>query len=609
MNESHAPTHLLERVEIETPEHVSFSYEVAGLGSRFCALWIDSVLMLLGGSLLFLALVVLLPITAPLGEWVQWITTAWVLFFVLLALFLLYWAYFLFFESRWDGQTPGKKVMKLRAVAEAGHPLSPGAAAVRNLLRAVDMQPGGTYFVGAATILLNRQSRRLGDLAAGTVVIRERIVSGHADAFGGEGASGATPVVEGPPRLGEQELALLEGFLSRSGQLAEPVRQRVRSQLLSLARARYAQVAGEEEWAFLERVRSEEHGRRRAAGTGRPPHTQSEVHARFVRAKEPRWRLFASYLARTRRRGLRGLTPSELSEMAELYRETAADLARARTYRAEPRLLFQLERLVGAGHSAFYRRRSFGLRGVWRFIRHEFPALVRRLALPIGISGAALLLPALIAYARVALEPEVAYSLLDPEILMRAESAPDRIAEGRGYVEIPSPFMPLVAGGIIANNVQVTIMAFGLGITAGLGTLLLLLFNGVHIGATLALFDSAAAGTYLWSFVLPHGIVELTAAAIAGGAGLWMGSALVLPGEQTRREALVERGREAVQLLLGTTLLLVLAGLVEGFVSPSALPAEAKMGFGFLLGALLVAYLSFTGTEEPSAVEEGSRRS
>ncbi|MGH7546357.1 MAG: stage II sporulation protein M, partial [Gemmatimonadota bacterium] len=157
------------------------------------------------------------------------------------------------------------------------------------------------------------------------------------------------------------------------------------------------------------------------------------------------------------------------------------------------------------------------------------------------------------------------------------------------------PFMPAFAGGIIANNVQVTFLAFALGITAGLGTLVLLLFNGLHIGATLGLFDGRGLGAYLWAFVLPHGIVELTAAAIAGGAGLLLGSALVLPGEQTRREALVERGRVALRLLVGTSALLVLAGLVEGFVSPSSLPPGVKIGFGLTLGVLLYVYLVRAG--------------
>src|SRR5690606_10107632 len=96
---------------------------------------------------------------------------------------------------------------------------------------------------------------------------------------------------------------------------------------------------------------------------------------------------------------------------------------------------------------------------------------------------------------------------------------------------------------------------------------------------------------YLWTFVLPHGVIELSAITIAGGAGLWLGSALVLPGRLTRREALERRGREAVGLIAGTTLLLIVAGFIEGFISPSSLPREVKLGLASLFLIGLIGYL------------------
>jgi uncharacterized membrane protein SpoIIM required for sporulation len=125
--------------------------------------------------------------------------------------------------------------------------------------------------------------------------------------------------------------------------------------------------------------------------------------------------------------------------------------------------------------------------------------------------------------------------------------------------------------------------------------------NGVLLGGVAGLFNARGLNLYLWSFVLPHGVLELTAICIAGGAGLWLGSALVLPGRRTRRSALVRRGREAVSLLGGTVVLLVLAGLVEGFVSPSTLPAAAKLAFGALSGLVLFAYLHGAGRSTAAA--------
>jgi uncharacterized membrane protein SpoIIM required for sporulation len=163
--------------------------------------------------------------------------------------------------------------------------------------------------------------------------------------------------------------------------------------------------------------------------------------------------------------------------------------------------------------------------------------------------------------------------------------------------------MPVMASGIIANNVQVTFVAFAGGILAGIGTVLALVFNGVLLGGVAAAFANQGQSLHLWTFVLPHGIIELMAIAIAGGAGLWLGSALWMPGRRTRREALTMRGREAVGLIAGTTLLLIVAGLIEGFVSPAPIPRAAKLGFALLTAVLLALYLLFGGraTEDRAA--------
>lgn len=583
---------ILDTVEIETPEHVVFSYEIAGLGSRFVALFIDTTLYVLG--LLGLAyLISLSPDPVPAGA--EAIAPQWAAFLGILVLFVLYWGYFLAFEAAWDGQTPGKRWLGIRAVADGGFPITPSAAVIRNLLRLVDLQPVGFYFVGAVTMLMNREAKRLGDLVAGTVVIRDR-PSGDSLSAALEAEAAGSEEIAGAPQLSDREFALVDRFLARRRHLAAEARLRLETELARTLGERYAEAAAESPGDRVERAWRAERARRyRRVQSSRTTDATTALAERFVRLKQPRWRAFAERLLGTRRRGLVTLGPDELSEFAGLYRETAADLARARTYGVERGALLQLERLVAAGHSLFYRRRRRVPAHFLTFLRRGFPRLVRRQWIPVTVAGAVLFLPALIGYVRVRAEPDAAHELLHPQIIARADEAPDRIAEGRGYVEIPSPFMPVFAGGIIANNVQVTFLAFALGVTAGLGTLFLLLFNGLHIGATLGLFDARGLGAYLWSFVLPHGIVELTAASIAGGAGLLLGSALVLPGEQTRREALVERGRLALRLLVGTSALLVLAGLVEGFVSPSPLPPEVKIGFGLILAVLLYVYLVRAG--------------
>jgi len=120
----------------------------------------------------------------------------------------------------------------------------------------------------------------------------------------------------------------------------------------------------------------------------------------------------------------------------------------------------------------------------------------------------------------------------------------------------------------------------------------------VQLGAVAAVFANYGVNMQLWSFILPHGVIELTAICIAGGAGLWLGSALLLPGRITRREALVVRGREAVSLIGGTATMLVVAGMIEGFISPSDLPREVKLTLAALFALLLVAYLALAGRDD-----------
>jgi uncharacterized membrane protein SpoIIM required for sporulation len=143
-----------------------------------------------------------------------------------------------------------------------------------------------------------------------------------------------------------------------------------------------------------------------------------------------------------------------------------------------------------------------------------------------------------------------------------------------------------MASSIITNNVQVAFAAFAFGITAGLLTVWILLSNGVSLGAVFGLYASKGIGKLLLAFVAPHGVLELAAICISGGAGFLLAGALLLPGARTRRTALVENGRRAIRLVAGSAFLLVVAGTIEGFVSPIEWwPLELKLAVS---GATLV---------------------
>ena len=583
-----ATAHLLSdrQVDVETPEHVAIGYELADLGSRFTALLID-------GLLIFLAL---------LGTWRGLYALASMvglrsailgvgLGITIFLAFVLQWGYFVFYEGLRDGQTPGKRRMGIRVVHDGGFPVTVRAAAVRNLMRIIDIQPAGSWGVGGLAMMLHPQTKRLGDLAAGTVVVRDR--TGQPIP---EEAARSEAVPLGPPRLTDDEFTTLQIYVSRRAGLEGPIRAELSRKLMARVERHVAQDARRWELtpdAFLGTLQEEELARRQAAGAGGRSGTAQAT--ALVRRQRAQWDEYRTLLDEARARGLDALGEARVSRFAALYREMAADLARARTYGGSPELLYTMERMVGTGHNLLYRPPARSWRRFRAFAAGGFAALARRRWKPIVLGAALFYLPALLTFAAVRAQPELERELLSAEMLSRVEGAAEKEARGEGYHDETPVLMPVLASRLISNNVQVTFFAFAGGILAGLGTVLILLMNGLHLGSVAGAFANHGQSLHLWTFVLPHGVIELTAICIAGGAGLWLGSAMLLPGRRTRREVLVTRGREAVSLIGGTALMLVCAGMIEGFISPSPLPREVKLSAAALFALALACYFAFAG--------------
>jgi uncharacterized membrane protein SpoIIM required for sporulation len=293
------------------------------------------------------------------------------------------------------------------------------------------------------------------------------------------------------------------------------------------------------------------------------------------------------------------------------YRELSADLARLTTASRgrESDALFYLSRLVGAGHNLLYRQRPLSMRAVWRYVSVSVPREIRRSALSICGAAALLFVPMLISYGTVVAHPRVAEQLLPPGMIDRANEGVARARSGGGgYVTVKDFERPVMASRIIANNVQVTYAVFAFGITAGILTTLMLVLNGVSIGAALGLYASKGILHLILEFVAAHGVLELSAISIAGGGGLLIASALLLPGPLTRREALVVKGRRAITLIAASTLLLIIAGTIEGLVSPRTdVPPPLKFGVSAATVVLLAFYVTRgRGTQEEPPTEESA---
>jgi uncharacterized membrane protein SpoIIM required for sporulation/uncharacterized RDD family membrane protein YckC len=582
---------LTQTVDVETPELVVLSYTIAGIGSRVYAALIDLfiTLVLMIGVIIGLAV---LSRHSPIETSSRATpSSAWAVAVLVIMQFVVLWGYYVLFEGLADGQTPGKKLLRLRAVRDGGYSVGFAGSAVRNLLRIIDLQPAFTYLIGIGSIAFTRSGKRLGDIVAGTIVVREALVKQPMRVDARADTAGATPATA---QLTDPEFQLLERWAERRTSLEPERRRQLVSQVAKRLRHALPVADGSSESAALLRLLTSEQRARDQGAAARGATGASRERYAIVTTSSPRWIAFASTLADAQRRGLRALGEAGVRDFVAEYRALSVDLARLRTAVAGESTddLFYLGRLVAGAHNLLYADQRIGIAGVLRFIAIDAPTEVRRSVRPIALAAAFMFAPAIIAYTAVVRDPSVAAVFIPTQMLDRAEDGVRRARNGDGYIPDPEVFRPVMASRIIANNVQVTFGAFAFGITAGLGTLALLLFNGVSLGGVFGLYASKNILSLLVAFVAPHGVLELSAICIAGGAGLLIAAALILPGQRTRRRAFAENGRRAMHLLATSTLFLIVAGSLEGLVSPIPYwPLSLKLLVSAMTLVLMVAYL------------------
>jgi uncharacterized membrane protein SpoIIM required for sporulation len=308
------------------------------------------------------------------------------------------------------------------------------------------------------------------------------------------------------------------------------------------------------------------------------------ISTRWLNQRTPFWRRLEELLDRTDRGGFKALERDELQELGRLYRQIAADLATVREDAGSVRFAAYLNQLLARAHNTIYSAHRPASSGLWYFFRTTFPQTFREnaayclVALLLfsggGIVGAALTVR----------DPDFKLKLLGSEMV-------DTIDRHEMWTHSIVGVKPLASSRIMTNNMGVAFMTFAAGITGGLGTIYLMVFNGLLIGVIGTACGMAGMSLPLWSFVAPHGALELPAIFIAGGAGLRLGQGLLFPGFLPRRHSLALAGREAVKLVLGCIPILIIAGIVEAFISPTDLAISMKFSLAAALFALLTLYL------------------
>ena len=318
---------------------------------------------------------------------------------------------------------------------------------------------------------------------------------------------------------------------------------------------------------------------------------------RFLRERSPSWAELERAIVDARKKPER-LGPDGARRLGSLYRSVAADLALARRRFAGDPVVGRLEELVGRARHLVYdsatRRRS-----VMDFFARDYWRLVASRPVPLIVAAVLLFGPWALSSYWALTDPGRASALVPPPYQSVTEPRPAGRDLGLSGAE-----QAAMSTRIFTNNIRVTFLAFAGGITAGLLTAAVTLYNGVFLGAVMGLATEAGNGSAFYQLVVAHGVLELSCIVVAAAAGLRMGWALIEPGRGRRVDALVREGRTAVEVVLGTAPWLVLAGLVEGFITPAGLGAAVVSIVGFGLGTLywvLVIVRGRAATAAPSS--------
>jgi len=308
---------------------------------------------------------------------------------------------------------------------------------------------------------------------------------------------------------------------------------------------------------------------------------------RWLEKRKPYWARLEELVQRSSR-GVAALSHLELQELGLLYRQTASDLAAVREDATTRQLATYLNQLLGRGHNLIYSGHKNKVSGLVRFYGETYPRIFRETLAQTTIALLIFLVTGLATWVITIHDPGFAHRVLGPQMM-------ETIEQRKMWTDSIVTIKPVASSGIMTNNLTVAFTAFAMGITAGIGTIYMMATNGVLIGVIGAATWRAGMALQLWSFVAAHGVLELPAIFIAGGAGLEIARGMLFPGMLPRKESLARAGGRGVRLLLGTIPMLVIAGVIEGFFSPSNAPVAMKFALAAVLFAALLSYLFLVG--------------
>jgi len=281
----------------------------------------------------------------------------------------------------------------------------------------------------------------------------------------------------------------------------------------------------------------------------------------------------------------RNLTGKEFDQFSRLYQKAAQHLSYSQTYFPNEDVTGYLNELVAKAHNLLYKDQVSSFRQIRTFFSTTFIGLLLEQWKAVIVAMVLFTAGGLAAFLSVLDDPLHLYSLLPEQVAQSVN--PEQLGANHDAIDAS-----LMSASIMTNNIQVAFLAFAGGITFGLLTVYIMVSNGIMVGALAGLYWHHGSSYAFWAYIVPHGVIELMAIFIAGGAGLLMGYKLFAPGAYSRGFQLKRQAKRSVQLLLGTIPLFIIAGIIEGFITPASLSLEAKYAVAVLTLIAFVSYLA-----------------
>lgn len=308
---------------------------------------------------------------------------------------------------------------------------------------------------------------------------------------------------------------------------------------------------------------------------------------RYITRNEPAWKRLEELTRRARSR-VDKLDPIELDELIALYQRTSSQLSHVRGHYHDRELTVRLTRIVASAAGVIYGKRARSIKAITDFFSWTFPAAVWQIRRFIGAAALIMFVPAVLVALWLVNDPAALDSVASPA--QRSEYVENQFEQY--YSDQPSA---MFFTEVTVNNITVSFQAFALATLACVPGAWVLVQNGLLLGQAAAVMITAGETARFFGLIIPHGALELTAIAIAAGAGLKLGWTLLVPGDRTRPEALTQEGRRTVVVILGLMTTFVTAGLIEGFVTGSGLPTGVRIGVGLSVWTAFAVYIVTRG--------------